>query len=182
MRKLFAFIFAALTVLCLNVPFAGTAEAAKVAIVPIEINEQQVERAGDFTGYYWDIMVEKFKYPDFDLIDDDTVSKVIPEDGLKDFSKDTLMDVARRTGADIVVAMRLDKVTDRALNFRREPALECVMRGEYASYNRVTGNYYNKNIRYKEEIEEVLTYRTDWQQKAFARMTSRYVDRTIAVR
>lgn len=179
MKKIFTFIMALCTIMCLNIPFAGTAEAAKVAIVPIEINADKVERAADFTSYYWDIMINEFTYPDFNLIDDSDMELAVPDGKLKDFSKETLMDVAGKTGADIVVAMRLDKVSDRAMNFKKEPTLSCVMRGEYASYNGVTGKYYSKHINYKEQIEEVLTYRTDWQQKAFARMTRRYVRRTL---
>lgn len=182
MKKLFTFIFAALAVVLMNFPFTGTAEAAKVAVVPLQVNEDQVERASDFNSYYWDIMIDKFVYPDFDLIDDDEVAKAVPEDGLKSYDQSTLTEIASQTGADIVVAMRLDKVTDKAQNFRREPTLSCTMQGEFASYNRVTGKYFHKKINYREDIEEVLTYRTDWQQRAFAANLRRYLNRTIEVK
>ena len=182
MKKLFAFMFAVLAVVLMNVPFVGTAEAAKVAVLPLRVNEAQVERAGDFNSYYWDIMIDKFVYPDFDLIDDDAVAQVVPEEGLKDYDQATLTDIAGQIGADIVVAMRLDKVADKAQNFRREPTLLCTMQGEFASYNRVTGKYFHKKINYREEIEEVLTYRTDWQQRAFATNLRRYLNRTVEVK
>ena len=40
-----------MAVVLLNTPLTGTAEAAKVAVVPIQVNEQAVERAGDFNSY-----------------------------------------------------------------------------------------------------------------------------------
>ena len=79
MKKLFTFIFAAMAVLFMNVPFAGTAEAARVAVVPIQVNDELVERAGDFNGYYWDIMIDKFKYPDYELMDDEKIAAKLPD-------------------------------------------------------------------------------------------------------
>ena len=42
--------------------------------------------------------------------------------------------------------MKLDKVEENPLTFRKEPALECIMKGEFAGYNRLTGKYYYKKI------------------------------------
>ena len=179
MKKLFAFVFAALAVLFMQVPFTGTAEAARVAVVPIQVDDKLVQRAGDFKSYYWDIMVEKFQYPDYELMDDDKVAEFIPDEGLKDFSQATLMELSTKTDSEIVVAMRLDEVKEKPLNFRREATLETFMKGEFASYNRLTGKYYYKKLYNKGEIEEVLTLRTDWQQQLFASELKRYINRTI---
>lgn len=179
MKKLFAFIFSVLTVMFMQVPFTGTAEAARVAIVPLQTNDELVERAADFTGYYWDIIIDKFRYPEYELLDDEKVAAVIPEEGLKSFDQATLKGVCEKTDAEIAVAMRLDEVKERGLNFRREPTLEIFMKGEYAAYNRLTGKYTREKMYYKDEIEEVLTLRTDWQQEAFARELKRYLYRTL---
>ena len=179
MKKIFTFIFAALAVMFMNGPLFGTAEAARVAVVPIQINDQLVERSADFNGYYWDIMIEKFKYPDYELMDDEKVAAVIPDDGLTSFDQATLTTICEKVDAEIVVAMRLDEIKETPLNFRREPTLETFMKGEFASYNRLTGKYYHKKMYIKGEIEEVLTLRTDWQQQTFASELKRYINRTI---
>ncbi len=179
MKRIFAFLVAVLTVMFVNLPFTGSAEAARVAVVPVQTDETQVARAADFDNYYWDIMVEKFKYPDYELMDDEKVASVVPEEGLKSFDETTLTDISNKSDAEIVVAMRLDQVSERPLNFRREPTVECFMKGEFASYNRLTGKYYNKKIYYKGTIEEVLTLRTDWQQQAFASELKRCINRTL---
>ena len=179
MKKLFTFMFAVLAVLFVNVPFAGSAEAARVAVVPIQTNDKLVERAADFNGYYWDIMIDKFKYPDYELMDDEKVAAVIPDEGLTSFDQATLTTICEKVDAEIVVAMRLDEIKETPLNFRREPTLETFMKGEFASYNRLTGKYYHKKMYIKGEIEEVLTLRTDWQQQTFASELKRYINRTI---
>ena len=179
MKKLVAFIFVLLAVFFMNAPFAGTAEAARVAVVPIQTNDKLVERAADFNGYYWDIMIDKFKYPDYELMDDEKVAAVIPDDGLTSFDQATLTTICEKVDAEIVVAMRLDEIKETPLNFRREPTLETFMKGEFASYNRLTGKYYHKKMYIKGEIEEVLTLRTDWQQQTFASELKRYINRTI---
>lgn len=179
MRKLFAFIFLVLSVTFMNTSFFGTAEAARVAVVPIQTNDELVARAADFNGYYWDIMIDKFQYPEYELLDDEKVAAVIPEEGLKSFDQATLKDLCEKTDAEIAVAMRLDEVSDRPLNFRREPYLEIFMKGEFASFNRLTGKYYHKKLYFKDEMEEVLSLKTDWQQQVFASELKRYVNRTL---
>ena len=179
MKKLVAFIFVLLAVFFMNAPFAGTAEAARVAVVPIQTNDKLVERAADFNGYYWDIMIDKFKYPDYELMDDEKVAAVVPDEGLTSYDQATLTTICEKVDAEIVVAMRLDEIKETPLNFRREPTLETFMKGEFASYNRLTGKYYHKKMYIKGEIEEVLTLRTDWQQQTFASELKRYINRTI---
>ena len=179
MKKIILFLMTVLTVVFMQVPFFGTAEAARVAVVPIQINDQLVERAADFNGYYWDIMIEKFKYPDYELMDDEKVAAVIPDEGLTSFDQATLTSLCDKVDAEIVVAMRLDEVKETPIMFRREAALATFMKGEFASYNRITGNYFHKKMYIKGEIEEVLTLRTDWQQRTFASELKRYINRTI---
>lgn len=182
MKKIVAFLFAALALVLVNMPLAGTAEAAKVAIVPLQVNEAEVERAGDFNSYYWDVIIQELEYPDFDLIDEDAVSKAVPDEGLKTFDKTTLMNVASQTGADIVIAMRIDRVHEQFFNFRTESMIGMTFKGEYASYNGVTGKYYDKKIRYYRETEDAYLIRSDWQQRFFATELRRYLGRTVATK
>ena len=179
MKKVFSFVFMALTVLLLASPLGGVAEAARVAVVPIQIDDQKVERSADFNGYYWDIMIEKFKYPEYELMDDEKVATVIPDEGLQSFDRATLAAICEKTDAEIVVAMKLDKVEENPESFKMEPMVECIMKGEFAGYNRLTGKYYYKKMYYKEEIEEILTLKNDWQQNVFASNLKRYINRVM---
>ncbi len=179
MKKVFVFIVAVLSVFFVNINFLNSAEAARVAVVPIQIDETQVERVSDLENYYWDVMVDKFKYPDYELMDDEKLVSFVPEGGIKSYDEATLADLCNKAEAEIIVAMRLDKVKEKPLNYRREPMISCFMQGEFASYNRLTGKYYNKKLYYKGTIEEVLTLRTDWQQQVFASELKRNINRTL---
>lgn len=179
MKKFFMLIMALFTFAMMNVPFAGTAEAAYVAVVPIDIDVDKVERAADFNGYYWDIIIDRFQYPEYELMDDEKVNAVLPEDGLKSFDKATLVNVAAKVPSEVVVAMRISEVKEEPMSFRREPLVRCIMKGELAIYNRLTDNYYYKKIHYNEQMEEVLTLRTDWQQQAFAGFLRRGINRAM---
>ncbi len=179
MKKIFTFIFMAFAVLLIYAPFSGTAEAARVAVLPIKINEQMVERFGDFNNYYWDIMVEIFKYPDYELMDDEKLDAVLPEEGLVSFDRVALEDISKKTDAEIVVAMSLDEVTETPLFSRREPTLETFMKGKFALYNRLTDKYFFNKIYDKDEIEEVLTLRNDWQYQVFRAELKRNLNRGL---
>ena len=122
MKKIFTFIFTVLTVLFIQAPFFGTAEAARVAALPIQVDESQVERAADFNGYYWDIIIEKFPYPEYELMDDEKVSVAVPEEGLKTFDKTTMMDVCNKTDADIVGCNFRHEFSDKQYVFQQQYA------------------------------------------------------------
>ena len=178
MKKLMAFLCSVLAVLFMNVALLGTAEAAHVAVIPIDV-DVKVERAGDFNSYYWDMLIDRFRYPDYELLDDDKVAAVVPETGLKTFEKAALSAVAEKVPAEIVVAMRITDVQEIPKSFMREPMVQCIMSGEFASFNRLTGNYYYKKINYSKDIHEIWTVRNDWQQEVFADYLRRGINRTL---
>ena len=182
MRRKLVYLFSLLIIVFLSMLSFGAAEAARVAVIPIQIDGNQVKRAADFESYYWDVIIEKFQYPDYELMDDEKVSALIPEKGLTSFDQATLAGIVDKADADIVIAMRLDIIKERPLNFRLEPMVECIMEGEFGSYNRFTGKYFKNKLNYKREIEEVLTLRNDWQQQVFASELKRYINRTLANR
>ena len=179
MKKVLTFLVALFTFVLMSGPLSGTAEAAFVAVVPIDIDVDKVERAGDLNGYYWDMVIDKFQYPDYELLDDEKVAAVLPDEGLKTFDQASLTSLADKTGAQIVVAMRISEVNEYPKSFLREPAVVCHMKGEFASYNMLTGKYYYRKINYNEQMEEVLTVRNDWLQNAFADYLRRGLNRTI---
>lgn len=179
MKRAFSVIFGLMAVIFMAIPLSGTAEAARVAALPIQINEEKVERAADFTGYYWDVIINKFTYPDYELMDDEKVENQLPVEGLASFDQATLAGLADKLGAEIVVAMKLDNVSERPMTARSEPTVSTFMQGEFALYNRLTGKYYNRKIYHKGQIEEVLTLRTDWQQDVFGAELKRCIYRAM---
>ncbi len=179
MKKVTTLLAVILAVLFVNQFFVRTAEAARVAVLPLQLSDAVLERGGDFTSYYWDIMVDKFRYPDYELMDDEKIATALHDEELKSFDKASLMGVSDRTNAEIVVVMRLDKLDEESDYFRTEPVKIFRMNGEYAGYNRLTGKYYNKKFHEKYEVDEALTLKNDWQQITFAEITRSYIHRTM---
>ena len=179
MKKIIALLFAILSAFFVNTSFLETAEAARVAVLPLQFSNDNMERASDFTSYYWDIMVEKFQYPEYELMDDDKVAAALHDEELKAFDKASLMKVADQTNAEIVVVMRLDRLDAESNYFSSDPYVTFRMNGEYAGYNRLTGKYYNKKFHEKYDVDDELTLKNDWQQMRFAEITKSYIYRTM---
>lgn len=179
MKKLTAFLCSVLAVLFMNMALPGNAEASYVAVVPIDVDVDKVERAGDFNSYYWDMIVDRFQFPEYELIDDDKVAAVLPEKGLKTFDRATLDSIADKVSADIIIAMRITDVKEIPNSFAREPMVQCRMAGELATLNKLTGKYYYKKINYTKDIMEIWTVRNDWQRDVFADFLRRGINRTL---
>ena len=179
MKRILSVLIAIMSVFFVSTSFPGAAEAARVAVLPIQFSDAVLERANDFTSYYWDIMVEKFQYPEYELMDDEKISAVLPNEELKSFDKASLQMVAEKTDADVVVVMRLDRMEEKPDYFGMEAYMEFLLEGEYAGYNRLTDRYYHKKFHEKYRQPDELTYRNDYQQMTFVTLTKSYVYRTM---
>lgn len=163
MKKFFNYLLLALVTVCFALPLGGKAEAAKVAVVPLANHVAGDELAGTI---YMQEALALFRYPEFDLLGEDVVLEAVgSENGLADYSKAALEKVAQATGADIVVAMQLDKLDAKRMPQRKEATLKMDLRGKFASLNTVTGAYYYKDLRDTRTIEEAVTVRGDWEHE-----------------
>ena len=172
MKKIMNFVLMAVLAVCFVLPAAGKAEAAKLAVVPLATH---VEDNTTASMIYMEEIMDTFKFPEFDMIAEDVVDKAVGSRNIADFSKANLERIARESGADIVIAMSLDKLDDKALFPRREPTLKLDMSGEFAFLNKVTGRYYVKKYSDDMEIEEILTVRSDWKSEEFAKTVRSYL-------
>lgn len=162
MKKILNYLLLALVTICFALPLGGKAEAAKVAVVPLANNVAGDDMAGTI---YMQEALELFRYPEFDLLGDDVVIAAVGENGLADYSKAALQKVAQATGAEIVVAMQLDKLDAKRMPQRKEATLKMDLRGKFASLDTLTGAYYYKDLRDSRTIEEAVTVRGDWKHE-----------------
>ena len=108
-------------------------------------------------------------------VEDNTTASMI-------YMEEILERIASETGADIVIAMSLDKLDDKILFPRREPTLQLDMSGEFAFLNKVTGRYYTKKYSSDMEIEEALTVRSDWKSEEFAKTVRSYLKKVDQIK
>ena len=155
MKKIMNFVLMAVLAVCFVLPAAGKAEAAKLAVVPLANHVEDNTTAS--------------------MIYMEEIMDTLGSRNISDFSKANLERIARESGADIVIAMSLDKLDDKALFPRREPTLKLDMSGEFAFLNKVTGRYYVKKYSDDMEIEEILTVRSDWKSEEFAKTVRSYL-------
>ena len=110
MNKFLKMAAAALFTAFLVLPGMSRADAAmKLAVVPLIIGENVEDDAGLKPIAYSTEVSELFQYPEYDLVDSDTVRKaaLAQQDNL--FTKEGLEAIAKASGADCVVAMSVDK-------------------------------------------------------------------------
>jgi hypothetical protein len=67
------------------------------------------------------------------------------------------------------------KLSSHVLNVREKT----IMKGEFASYNRISGKYQHKLIDDENEVEEVLLVRGNWRAELFSKMARRYMSRAM---
>jgi hypothetical protein len=186
MKKILGLILTVFAFVLLTAgPGSNKAEAARVAVLPLQTDNLVVdenEDTNDYSSLYWDEATDLFKFPAFELLGDDEVQKALPKEGLKDYSEATLKTMADKTESDIVIAMRLDNITSKNVFSRLERTEKTIMKGEFASYNRISGKYQHKLIDDENEVEEVLLVRGNWRAELFSKMARRYMSRAMKLK
>ena len=179
MKKLCSLLLGVCALFCLTVGLSPKAEAARIAIVPLEQSENiLVKNDLDLSIMYWDIANEVFKFPAFEVVSDRMMEKALPDGGLPDMKKETLERIAKETEADVVIAMRLDRIHEDEDQFLLEPKTKVEIDGEYASINHVTGKYYHARIGYSDIFETATLTRDDWRVNESRNLMRTYMKRT----
>ena len=86
--------------------------------------------------------------------------------------------IAKETEADVVIAMRFDKMHGDEDQFMLEPQTKVEVDGEYASINHVTGKYYHAKIGFTDTYETAILTRDDWRINVARNLMRTYMKRT----
>lgn len=172
MNKILKYALMAVLAVCFVAPAASKVEAAKLAVVPLIMDEKVEDEKGLKPILFSDAVAKTFQYPDFDLVaDTDLVRQVALAQQDKLFTQAGLQAVMDATKADIVIAMSVDKFRwDELRMNRREPVTVCDFRGKFAYLNKINGKFKLDNWRDDAEREtESISPREDWIHKEFGR-------------
>lgn len=171
MKNIWKYALMVVLAACFVAPVASKVEAAKLAVVPLIIDEKVEDEQGLNPILFTDAVSKVFEYPAYDLVaDTDLVRQVALEQQDKLFTKEGLQAVATATKADIVVAMSLDKYRWDEIRIYREPVTRCDFRGRFAYLNTLTGKWKVDTWRDDAEREtESISPREDWPHKELAR-------------
>ena len=181
MNKFLKMAAAALFAAFLVLPGMSRADAAmKLAVVPLIIGENVEDDAGLKPIAYSTEVSELFQYPEYDLVDSDTVRKaaLAQQDNL--FTKEGLEAIAKASGADCVVAMSVDKFDVEEDNFRREPVTKLRFEGKFATINMLSGSYKEDHYRFRDERESGAIHpKFDYPHNRFQYLGKRELNKAI---
>ena len=171
MKKIFKYLAVAVLGMAFALPAAATVEAAKLAVVPMIISSSVKDDQGLLPMCLSDSVAKLFKYPEYDMVDTDIVKKEALTLQDKVFTKAGLKQIATASGADIVIAMSVDKFdwVERGQT-TNNPTTVCDFRGQFATYNSITGKYDDENWHDDEDFDSgTLSTRYDWAHNEFSR-------------
>ena len=167
MNKIFKYLFLGVLAVCFAAPITAKVEAAKIAVVPLIVNVE--DEGGMKAILYSDACAKLFQYPDFDFVDTDLVKKAAAAQ-TDVFSKVGMQAIMDATGADIVMAMSVDKFDWTEDRRRQAPMTILDFRGKFATLNRLTGKYQHENWTNDTQMEsEAISPRNDFPHQEFAR-------------
>lgn len=118
------------------------------------------------------------------VVENDKLTAVIDaaKIGNKVPSAATLEKIAKDGDVDIVIAVQLDKLDDKAIDSSEERRLQIDLQGYAVAYNKLTGKAYEHRIYSDKTIPEALTSRWDWTHEEFGRAVRIEVDRALRVK
>ena len=167
MNKILKYLVLGVMAVCFTVPAATKAEAAKIAVVPLIVNVKDEDNMKAIL--YTEACSKQFTYPDFDFVDTDLVKKAVAAQ--KDvFSKAGMQAIMKATGADIVMAMSVDKFEWKEDRWRQSPVTQLDFKGQFATLNRLTGKFEADHWANTSEMEsEAIGSGVDWPHSQFSR-------------
>ena len=181
MKKIYHYLLLTVLALCLSIPALG-AEAASVALLPLINNV-----AGDTIAsqvYFKSALSSINAQQGFVLVDNDQLTAAIESAQLGREVPDqaTLAKIAKAGNVDLVIAMQLDVLDDKAIYDGYDDRLKLDLQGYAVSYNKLTGEYDKHRIFDNKEIPAALASRWDWTHEEWGRNVKREVNRILKVK
>ena len=181
MKKIYRYLLLTLLALCLSIPALG-AEAASVALLPLINNV-----AGDTIAsqvYFKNALNSINAQKGFVLVDNDQLTAAIEAAKLGREVPDqaTMAKIAKAGNVDLVIAMQLDVLDDKAIYDGYDDRLKLDLQGYAVSYNKLTGEFNKHRIFDDKEIPAALASRWDWTHDEWGRNVKREVNRILKVK
>ena len=163
-----------------TVETAPKVKSIKLAVVPLMIGEKVEDNEGKKPIIYSNELAKLFQYPEYDMVDSEPVRKaaLMQQDNL--FTKEGMEAVAKASGADVVIALAVDKFEVNEDYMRREPMTFLNYEGRFATINLINGKYKEDNWNYGNEMESgALSPRYDWPHTEFAKAVRRELKKAV---
>lgn len=185
MKALFSLFAAAL----FSLSMIGSAEAAKVLVLPAIINVNEAEcnaTLEDINQTYYNQVVDSLKNaPDMEMIDGDEIekkvnqytnAKVLP-------NEKQLAELANEVDADIILQMELNKLEENRIVFVGNEYISMNMQGFAVSYDRNNKKAYQKHRIYDDSrVDSSLMARSNFSLEQWRNAVTQEANRIIGVK
>lgn len=181
MKNILRYLLLSLLVIGFTVPVFGKAEAAKIAILPLANNVADDELSGQV---YFNECMDYFKFPDFDMVDDAALDKVLKEENYAVVGKNgpdeaMLKRIMAKTGADMALMMTLDELSLEPQMGMREDYYKFVQKSRIMFVNGLTGKMTKHRVNDEAMVEYPTIVRSDYTHDEFRRSVIREL-KTVA--
>lgn len=172
MHKLLRLLVLTFAIIGFTLPAFGTAEAARIAVLPIVTNEDEEQSA--VSRRVWnEVCMSRFKFPEFDMVDDTDLSIVL--EGLnyntvaKDGVNEALMrQVMAKTNADMAVMMVMDELSlEPVVPYTKEDLYRLTQKGNIMLVNNISKQVKSDRINDTDDYDYAVTIRGDFVHDQF---------------
>ena len=181
MTKIYRYLLLTVLALFLSIPALG-AEAASVALLPLICNVEGDTVASQV--YFKNALNSINAQKGFVLVDNDQLTAAIEAAklGREVPNQATLAQIAKDVKVDLVIAMQLDVLDDKAIYDGYDDRLKLDLQGYAVSYNKLTGEFNKHRIFDDKEIPAALASRWDWTHEEWGRNVKREINRILKVK
>lgn len=167
MHKLLRLLVLTFAIIGFTLPAFGTAEAARIAVLPIVTNEEEEQSA--VSRRVWnEVCMSQFKFPEFDMVDDTDLTLVLDKVNYNTVAKDGVNEALMRkimaeTKADMAVMMVMDEISlEPVPAIGYEDIYRFNQKGRIMLVNNITKQVKTDRINETDEMNYAVTVRGDF--------------------
>lgn len=167
MHKLLRLLVLTLAIIGFTLPAFGTAEAARIAVLPIVTNENEENNA--VSRRVWnEVCMSQFKFPEFDMVDDTDLTLVLDEVNYNAVAKDgvneaLMRQIMAKTNADMAVMMVMDElILEPVQAISMDDVYRFHQKGHIMLINNITKQVRTDRINETDEMNYAVTVRGDF--------------------
>ena len=181
MKKVLRYLLLTVMTLCFSLPCFSVVEAASVAILPLINNVEGGDTMANQIFYKEAINTLKYQ-KGFVMVENDKLTAAIDAANIGDKvpGEATLAKIAKDGNVDIVIAVELDALSDKAIDSSEERKLQLDLQGYTVAYNALTGDFYKHRIYSDKIIPEALASRWNWTHEEFGRELRKEIKKALA--
>lgn len=169
MTRLCRFLMLTLLVLGFVLPSYGKAEAAKVAVLPLVMEEQDAAARRAWV----EACTKQFKFPEFTMIDDTVMDNAAKEANYATLAQNgpdeaLIRKIMAKTGADIGVMMVIDELSMNPIRPNGYEDMYAInQKTRIMLVNNITGTVNKHRVNDSEEVEYAVIVRSDYLHDQF---------------